>query len=487
MEPPPETTVRQYIAGQKKYLQWMGGPVRSAFLFAVVLAIVLVPYWWLVVQWSSVFFADSDLRFTFITTTFLLVLIIADSTFLIRYYQIVRKREFERQAGELRESEERYRSLFDNMLDGFAHCRMIYDSDGQPEDLIYLNVNSAFDRIIGIKNVTGKRFTEVFPGVRQAYPELFLIYGRVALTGRPESFDIDFKPIEKWLHISVYSPEKEYFVAVFEDITDRKKAEQELTRIAKEWEVTFNATSDGICLIDANQKLRLCNNRMGEILGGMKPEDMAGQPCWVVVHKTTGPIPECPFVSAQKTLTRTRVEIPAGDLWFEVTADPVLDSSGMFAGAVHIMRDITDRKRVEVALSESEEKFRAIFHSASDAIHIHEIEPDFTPGKFIDVNDGACRMLMMSHEEILAHSPLDFAIEYHNPPLPEIIQFFKTKGGAVFETGHRRSDGVIVPVEINAHIINLQGKTVMLGIIRDITDRKKAEQELTRIAKEWEV
>ena len=76
-----------------------------------------------------------------------------------------------------------YRTLFDNMIEGFAYCRMIYDNDGHPEDLIYINVNCAFDRIIGIKNVTGKRFTEVFSGVRQAYPELFLIYGRVAWTG----------------------------------------------------------------------------------------------------------------------------------------------------------------------------------------------------------------------------------------------------------------------------------------------------------------
>jgi len=129
-------------------------------------------------------------------------------------------------------------------------------------------------------------------------------------------------------------------------------------------------------------------------------------------------------------------------------------------------------------------KFRRIFHSASDAIQIHEIGPDFTPGKFIDVNDGACRMLMMSCEEILVHSPLDFAVEYHNPPLPEIIQLFTTKEGAIFETGHRRSDGVIVPVEINAHIINLQGKTVMLGIIQDITERKRAEDALRQVKKQ---
>ena len=93
------------MARHKKYWQWMREPVWSAFLLAVFLAGILLSYWWLAVQWSDTYFTDTGLRFTFITITFLLVLIIADSAFIIRYYQILGKLEFEQKARELRESE----------------------------------------------------------------------------------------------------------------------------------------------------------------------------------------------------------------------------------------------------------------------------------------------------------------------------------------------------------------------------------------------
>jgi PAS domain S-box-containing protein len=140
--------------------------------------------------------------------------------------------------------------------------------------------------------------------------------------------------------------------------------------------------------------------------------------------------------------------------------------------------DITIRKKTEKKLSESERKFREIFNNINDAVHLHELAPDGRPGRFLDVNDAACQMLMVSRDELLAHSPLDYATEYHNPPIDEVTFQLRTHGSATFETGHRRSDGVVIPVEINAHIINLMGKTVVLSVIRDLTYRKKAEEAL---------
>ncbi len=140
----------------------------------------------------------------------------------------------------LRESEQRYRTLFENMLEGYAYCRMLFDEHGRPVDFVYLEVNDSFERLTGLAGVVGKKVTEVLPGVREASPELFEIYGRVASTGKPERFEINFEPLKSWLSISVYSPEREYFVAVFDNITARKRSEEareatiELLRICNE-------------------------------------------------------------------------------------------------------------------------------------------------------------------------------------------------------------------------------------------------------------
>jgi PAS domain S-box-containing protein len=83
----------------------------------------------------------------------------------------------------LREKEERYRLLFENMMDRFAYCKMLFEDD-RPQDFIYLAVNDAFEKLTGLKDVVGKKVTEVIPGIKESNPELFEIYGRVALSGK---------------------------------------------------------------------------------------------------------------------------------------------------------------------------------------------------------------------------------------------------------------------------------------------------------------
>ena len=133
------------------------------------------------------------------------------------------------------EKERRYRSLFENMLEGFAYCRMLFDGE-KPVDFIYLSVNRAFEALTGLKDVTGKKVSEIIPGIRESNPELFRIYGSVALTGKAERFEIYLESLGTWFSISAYSPQKEHFVAVFDNITQRKQAEEEILKLNAELE-----------------------------------------------------------------------------------------------------------------------------------------------------------------------------------------------------------------------------------------------------------
>ena len=133
-------------------------------------------------------------------------------------------------ADALERSEKLYRYLFENMIDGYAYCHMIFEN-GRPHDYVYINVNAAYEKLTGLKNVIGKSATEVIPGIKESNPELFEIYGRVASGGTSERFEIYLPPLSKWLSISVYCPQKEYFVIVFENITDRIQAEEKIQKL----------------------------------------------------------------------------------------------------------------------------------------------------------------------------------------------------------------------------------------------------------------
>ncbi len=159
----------------------------------------------------------------------------------------------------LLESEQKFRSLFEHMLDGLAYCRMEYDDQGRPADFVYLDVNSAFESLTGLRYAVGRRVTEVIPGIKESSPELFEVYGRVALTGKSEEFETHIKPLGIWLRISVFSPERGHFVAVFENITERKKLDHQIKERMKELRAFYSlaemAEREDMALDDLYQEL----------------------------------------------------------------------------------------------------------------------------------------------------------------------------------------------------------------------------------------
>lgn len=141
---------------------------------------------------------------------------------------LLSKSKVKKAGHEQRKSEERYRFLFENMLEGFALCRMIYDRDGKPVDFEYVEANRAFSKLTGLKDVEGKRISELFPDLGKFLPNAFEVVGRVASTGTPEQFDLWLEPLSTYVSIKVHSPANDYFVVLIEDITEKKKDEEKL-------------------------------------------------------------------------------------------------------------------------------------------------------------------------------------------------------------------------------------------------------------------
>jgi PAS domain S-box-containing protein len=130
----------------------------------------------------------------------------------------------------LMDAEGKYQSLSENMVDGYAYCKMLYDDQGRPIDFIYLQVNKSFEILTGLKSVVGKKVTDVIPGIRESNPEIFEIYSEVVKTGKVANFEVEVKPLSLWLTIAVYRPEIGHFIAIFSNFTERKHTEMELEK-----------------------------------------------------------------------------------------------------------------------------------------------------------------------------------------------------------------------------------------------------------------
>jgi PAS domain S-box-containing protein len=161
------------------------------------------------------------------------------------------------------------------------------------------------------------------------------------------------------------------------------------------------------------------------------------------------------------------------------------DELSRLAVAMNMLLDQIEKNQSD--LQENEQKFREIFNNVNDGIELHEVRSDGLPGKYLEVNDVTSSRLQYSREELLRHSPLDYNTGYFSRPIDDLGKEINTLGHSRFETEHRRKDGTVVPVEINAHVVTLNGKKMVISAVRDITERKKFEEALREVIKKLNI
>lgn len=292
-------------------------------------------------------------------------------------------------------------SLFENSLDGLAYYQMIFDAQGYPADFIFLQINKNFEKLSGLKNVEGKRATEAIPGIRVSNPELFEIFGRVSLTGKPEKFETYIEPLARWFLIAAYSPKRKYFVTTFQNITDRKQTEKDLENAkvaavnvledlqaekdkldeakAKD-DALLESIGDGVVATDETGKVIFVNKVAEDLLGYTSSElqgkkfdheimmlDVEGnkiadesRPITMALNSGTTTTNTTSTATSTTTTTSTTSTTTTDYLFVRkdgtkffaaITATPVIIDSKK-TGAIEVFRDITKEKEIERAKSE---------------------------------------------------------------------------------------------------------------------------------------
>jgi putative nucleotidyltransferase with HDIG domain len=137
-------------------------------------------------------------------------------------------------------------ALFKNMVAGFCHCAAVYDERGELVDWIYLVVNDSFAEQTGMRDVVGKKVSELLPSIQQENANLFARYGAVSRGGNPDKFESYLPALERWLQLSVYSVERGTFSVVFNNITATKRLAATLKDASDRIERAYEETLMGL-------------------------------------------------------------------------------------------------------------------------------------------------------------------------------------------------------------------------------------------------
>jgi len=382
---------------------------------------------------------------------------------------------------ELSESEATYRSLFDNMLNGVSHNRMIF-RDGVPVDYEFIAVNRAFEQISGMKNVVGRKISEIIPGYCEDNPESLEVFGRVAQTGQATRWEHYLAAVGKWFAFSIYSPTAGEFVAVSEDITTRKQAEallmknEQALREAQEiggfgnydydivndrW--TNSPVMDEVFGIDASYKRDATG--WGAIIHPSQRDEMLAYLRNVFEQ-------HLPFNKEYRIIRQS----DGKERWVLGLGKVAYSSDGVPLHMTGTIQDISERRNAENALRQS----AAVFESSHDGITITDIN-----GNMLAVNNSFLKITGYSEAEVLGRNPSML----HSGR--QSRDFYQSMWASIKEVGYwhgeiwnRRKNGEVYPEWLTISAVkNAEGQTThYVGTFSDISQIKESEERAEHLA-----
>ena len=277
----------------------------------------------------------------------------------------------------LRESEKKYRTLFDSIDEGFCTIEVLFDENDNPIDYRFLEVNPSFEKQTGIQNARGRRMREIAPRHEEHW---FEIYGRIALTGEPVRFENQAAQLHRWYDAYAFrvgEPADRRVAILFNDITEQRQS-QEVMRAAKaRFEGILAIAEDAIISVDSNQNIVLFNQG-GEKVFGYAENEVIGKPVSILlpqrfVHTHRGHIEEfAKSLDVSRSMAQRREVFGRRKDGSEFPAEASISKLALGNEVVFtvILRDITERKKAEEKLRRNEEALRK---SQAELAHVSRL------------------------------------------------------------------------------------------------------------------